>query len=144
MAQLKSEQQKLPPNPKQIFGDKKPRLSLAPLSATLKQVEAQMDGALKYGEVNWRDRPVEAQTYIDAALRHIRLYENGEELARDTTVHNLGAVMACCAILIDSQLHGTLIDNRKHSPASCDLLHEEEKMVAHLKEMQKQREDAKK
>ena len=131
------------PNPKQAFGNKKPRLSLTPLSAQIAQSEAQMDGALKYGEVNWRTDPVEAMTYVDAALRHLRLYENGENLARDTKVRNLGAVMACCAILIDAEAHGTLIDNRNHSPATCDMLHEAEKMVKHLKDMQDERDKKK-
>jgi hypothetical protein len=128
------------PNPKQAFGDKKPRLGLTPLSAQLKQAEAHLDGALKYGWVNWRIDPVEAQTYIEAALRHLRLFENGEEVARDTKVNNLGAVMACCAILIDAELHGMMIDNRRKSPETCDLLHEEEKMVIHLRKMQDKRE----
>ena len=51
--------------------------------------------------------------------------------------------MACCAILIDAEAHGTLIDNRDISPAACDALHDGEKMVAHLKDMQKKREEAK-
>jgi hypothetical protein len=132
---------KLEDNPKKAFGDKKPGLHLNPLSAQIAQWEAQFDGALKYGEVNWRDQPVEAMTYIDAAIRHIRLYENGEKYARDTKVQNLGAVMACCAILIDAELHGTLIDNRKVSPQTCDLLHTRgEIMVKMLREAQKGRE----
>lgn len=128
------------PNPKQAFGDKKPRLTLLPLSAQLAAQEAHLDGALKYGEQNWRENPVEAMTYIDAAIRHLRLFENGEDLARDTTVQNLGAVIACCNILIDSMAHGTMIDNRRPSKAACDLLHGRgETMVQHLKEMQVKR-----
>jgi hypothetical protein len=129
----------LPPNPKQVYGDKKPRLSLNPLSAAIAQSEAQFDGALKYGEANWRDQPVEAMTYVDAAIRHIQLYANGEKYTRDTKVQNLGAVMACCAILIDAELHNTLIDNRKHSPDACDALHRAEAMVQVLKDAQQDR-----
>lgn len=132
----------LPVNPKQVYGDKKPGLHINPLSAQIAQWEAHFDGALKYGEVNWRERPVEAMTYIDAALRHLRLFENGEVYARDTQVHNLGAVMACCAILIDSMLHGTMVDNRTPSKASCDLLHTRgEEMVKVLRNAQFYREN---
>lgn len=132
------------PNPKKAFGDKKPSLHLVPLSGMLAQWEAQFDGYLKYTEVNWRKDPVEVMTYVDGALRHLRLYENGEEYARDTKVKNLGAVMACCAIMIDAELHGTLIDNRTHSPQTCDLLHERgEEMVKHLRQAQADREAAK-
>lgn len=132
-----------PANPKKIFGDKKPRLSLVPLSGQLAQFEAQYDGALKYGEVNWRENPVEIMTYIDAALRHLLLFASGEELARDTKVQNLGAVMACCSIIIDAGVHGTLIDNRSHSPQTCDLLHEAEAKVTMLRKAQEEREIAK-
>lgn len=130
---------KLAPNPKQLFGDKKPRLTLLPLVAQLAQEEAQRDGMLKYGELNWRDQPVEAMTYLDAAKRHLELFINGEARARDTKVSNLGAVMACCAIILDAEAHGTLIDNRRPSPAACDALHEAEKMVLHLRRAQTKR-----
>lgn len=129
-------------NPKQQYGDKKPQLSLAPLSATIAQVEAQLDGKLKYGWVNWRVNRIEAHTYIDAALRHLRLYENGENYARDTKVYNLGAVMACCAILIDAELHGMLDDNRRLSPATCDMLHTRgEEMTRALQYLQRARDN---
>jgi hypothetical protein len=129
----------LPPNPKQIFGDKKPPLAYIPLSGQLAELEALYDGMLKYGPHNWRDAPVEAMTYIEAAMRHLQLYKVGEEITRDTLVQNLGAVKACCTILIDAALHGTLIDNRRHSQLEADLLHHGEQWVAQLKDMRAKR-----
>lgn len=131
------------PNPKKAFGDKKPPLHLLPLSGMVQQSLAHLDGNLKYGFENWNHDPVEALTYIGAALRHLELYKYGERCTRDTGVHNLGGVMACCAILIDAELNGTLIDNTRHSQAACDLLHSCETIVTHLNEMQKQRDLAK-
>lgn len=133
----------LPPNPKQAYGDKKPPLGYLPLSAKLACMEALYDGALKYGAHNWRQQPVEAMTYVEGAIRHLELYKVGEETTRDTLVSNLGAVMACCAILIDAAVHGTLLDNRRKSQAEADLLHEAETWVALLKEKQRERETAK-
>jgi len=130
-------------NPKQQFGDKKPPLGYFPLSAQLACMEALYDGRLKYGPHNWRDTKVEAQTYIEAALRHLQLYKVGEDRTRDTDVHNLGAVMACCVILIDAEVHRTLIDNRRHSPEEANLLHLAESWVENLKECQRQREKEK-
>lgn len=127
-------------NPKQAFGDRKPPLDYIPLTALLAMLEALFDGSLKYGAANWRDDPVEAQTYLSAATRHLKLWSVGEELARDTKVNNLGAVMACCAILLDAQAHGTLIDNRRHSKVEADLLHQAEKWVARLRANQAERE----
>lgn len=129
-----------PANPKQLFGDKKPDLRLLPLSGQLAQWAAHRDGANKYGEFNWRENPVEANTYINAAKRHLELFAAGEGEARDTGVNNLGAVMACCAILIDAELHGTLIDNRIKSKEECDALHVAESMVQKLREAQEARE----
>ncbi|MGX9389637.1 dATP/dGTP diphosphohydrolase domain-containing protein [Nitrobacteraceae bacterium UC4449_H16] len=130
----------LDPNPKKLMGDKKPPLHLLPLSGMIHQSLAHMDGDLKYGFENWNDKPVEKLTYIGAALRHMELYKYGETYTRDTRVHNLGGVMACCAILIDAELNGNLIDNTKHSKATCDLLHTAEGIVAALKKMQAERE----
>jgi len=134
---------KMPPNPKQIFGDKKPPLDQFPLSAHIHACLALADGANKYGFRNWRDQPVEARTYIKGALRHLRLFEVGEDNTRDSNIHNLGAVIAGCAILIDAQLHGTMIDNRRHSPEEADLLHSAEAIVAHLADLQAERDASK-
>lgn len=131
---------KKPANPKQAFGDKKPDLRLLPLSGQLAQWEAHKDGANKYGPFNWRENSVEANTYINAAKRHLELFAAGEERARDTGVSNLGAVMACCAILIDAAAHNMLLDNRHKSQKDCDLLHEAEAMVLSLRKAQEARE----
>ena len=136
-----------PPNPKQLFGDKKPPLDEFPLSAMILASLAGLDGDNKYGFRNWRDLDVEARTYAKAAIRHIRLWEEGEEYTRDTSadvmngpgVHNLGAAIAGLAILIDAQVNGTLIDNRVKSPAVCDLMHKAEESVAFLNELQAER-----
>lgn len=132
----------MPANPKQAYGDKKPPLHLLPLAGMVHQSLAHMDGDLKYGFENWNDKPVEKLTYIGAALRHLELYKYGENYTRDTGVHNLGGVMACCAIMLDAELNGNLIDNAKHSPATCDLLHQCEQIVTKLKQMQADRENA--
>jgi hypothetical protein len=130
----------LPTNPKQIFGDKKPPLMQLPLVARVHASMAHYDGDLKYGFRNWRDNPVEARTYIEAAERHLSLWAEGEEYARDTGVNNLGGVIACCAILLDAQVNDALIDNRSKSTAACDLLHSLESTVARLRDMQAARE----
>lgn len=127
------------PNPKQIFGNKKPPLMQLPLVAVIHASMAHYDGELKYGFRNWREHPVEALTYLNAAMRHLQLWTEGEEYARDTGVNNLGSVIACCAILLDAQLNHALIDNRSKSSSACDLLHNIEHMVRNLQEQQEAR-----
>lgn len=131
------------PNPKKAYGDKKPPLHLLPLAGMIHQSLAHLDGNYKYTFENWNTDPVEKLTYIGAILRHVELYKYGENFARDTGVHNLGGVMACCAILLDAELNGKLIDNTRHSQAACDLLHTAEYIVERLKDAQKEREAAK-
>ncbi|MBN9547613.1 MAG: hypothetical protein J0H31_01695 [Alphaproteobacteria bacterium] len=126
-------------NPKQAFGDKKPPLAYIPLSAQLAELEALYDGMLKYDPHNWREIQVEAMTYVEAAMRHLQLWKVGEELTRDTLVKNLGAVKACCSILIDAAAHGTLIDNRPKSQVEADLLHQGEEWVERLKAVHRER-----
>lgn len=121
-----------PPNPKQSYGDKKPPLAQLPLAAQVHGALALYDGTNKYGFRNWRENPVEAMTYVNAIERHIALYKEGENLTRDTQVHNLGAIIASCAILLDAEINGTLIDNRSPSQPACDLLHDAERTVQSL------------
>lgn len=132
-----------PADPKKLYGDKKPPLAQLPLVALAHASCAHYDGDLKYGWRNWRDNPVEAMTYLNAAMRHLMLWQEGEEYARDTGVNNLGAVIACCAILLDAQANNALIDNRSKSKEACDILHQLEETVLKLTGMQEQRDKAK-
>jgi dATP/dGTP diphosphohydrolase len=108
-----------PVNPKAAFGATKPSVGLVPPIALLHAAMAFEDGARKYGAFNWRDNPVEAMTYINALYRHLGLFLDGDDYTSDTKVHNLGAIIACAGILLDSQEAGTLIDNRP-KPAPSD------------------------
>lgn len=104
-------------NPKTLMGAKKPDLSVVPASALLHVATAMMNGAVKYGPYNYRDKPVPARTYVAAAMRHLLSYLDGEDFSQDTVeagapVHHLAHVMACCAILLDTTECNTLIDDR--------------------------------
>lgn len=83
-----------------------------PAVALVHGAHAMMDGAEKYGAYNWRAKKVVASIYVDAALRHITAWFEGEEKAKDSGVHHLGHAIACCAILLDGQETGNLIDDR--------------------------------
>jgi hypothetical protein len=105
-------------NPKKAMGMAKPPMHLIPASALVHLAMSFKDGAAKYGPYNWRVDPVDITTYVAAAKRHLDLYFNGQRLTADSKVHNLGAVMACCAIILDAECHGSLIDDR---PTPIDL-----------------------
>lgn len=100
-------------NPKTQAGRAKPALfSVIPNAALLHLGEVMKLGATKYGPFNWRETPVPAEVYIDAAGRHLLSWFDGEDIDPESGMSHLGHVMACCAILIDAQENGMLDDNR--------------------------------
>lgn len=99
-------------NPKDALGSKKIPLGQVLPVAMAHEACAMLDGDLKYGYRNWRSKPVVARIYIDAALRHLQQWTEGEEIAEDSGVHHLGHARACLGILLDAQETGNLIDDR--------------------------------
>lgn len=98
-------------NPKDAVGSRKLSLSLVPDIAIAHEAAALTVGAARYGKNNWRAHPVQAMIYVDAALRHLSLWKNGEEYSEEG-VHHLGHARACLAILLDAMEIGNLIDDR--------------------------------
>lgn len=109
-------------NPKDLVGQQKLGLFNVPLGPLYELAGAHDDGAEKYGAFNWRDYPVLASVYANAAKRHIDKWLQGEERAGDSGVHHLGHAMACMAILLDSQQHDTLKDDRVPSKVSLETI----------------------
>lgn len=106
-------------NPKDLIGAKKAPLGLVPPALIIGAAEAMENGASKYGPFNWRDYPVQAMTYVEAALRHLLAYVDGEDDAPDTGIHHVKHAIAGLGILLDSLEGGQLIDNRpKPGPAA--------------------------
>ncbi len=99
-------------NPKDLIGAKKPRLSLVSPAGLLYEALAMADGAEKYGPYNWREKKVQAMIYIEACMRHLLSWQDGEENSQDRGIPHLGHAKACLGILIDAQVNGCLIDNR--------------------------------
>jgi len=90
----------------------KPRLSDVPPVALLALGAAMSDGKDKYGRFNWRETGSTSSVFYDAMMRHLLDWFNGEDYAHDSKVHHLAHVMASCAIILDSELHGSLNDDR--------------------------------
>ncbi|MGE3279700.1 MAG: dATP/dGTP diphosphohydrolase domain-containing protein [Alphaproteobacteria bacterium] len=111
-----------PPNPKQRYGDLKVPLGYVPSSAITYAALALEEGARKYGPYNWRDRAVEAMTYVHAAERHLRAWVDGENTDPDSGFPHLGHALACLSILADAITVGNLIDNRPKPCPTADLL----------------------
>ncbi len=99
-------------NPKALIGDTKPSLMAVPMIAVYEMGKAMLDGVRKYGLFNWRKHEVRSDVYIDAAMRHINAWNDGEGVAADSGVHHLAHAMACMSIIIDAEYAGKLVDTR--------------------------------
>lgn len=99
-------------NPKDLLGAKKVVFTCVPPVALAHEAFAMMDGSKKYGPFNWRKNKVQARIYIDAALRHMFAWFEGEEYAEDSGAHHLGHARACLGILLDAIETGNLVDDR--------------------------------
>lgn len=112
-------------NPKDAIGDRKVPLALCSPIAEAHWAVAQFAGREKYGAWNWRDAGVSAEVYISAMKRHVAGYLSGERVDPADNTHHLGNVMACCAILLEAEAAGVLLDNRppivSHRPAYAEV-----------------------
>ena len=122
-------------NPKQAFGDKKIPLGLVPRSFINGTSLGLAEGMVKYGAWNFRSTKVEAMTYASAVLRHFEAYIHGEECDPITKVPHLYSAAAGIAILIDTKVQGTLIDNRPPKQDTSAQVKEIEEVLVHLKEL---------
>lgn len=108
-------------NPKTLMGAKKvPMLSVIPPASIIGEAEAmrygafeapRADGSKGYGPYNWRDQAIEGMTYVDAAIRHLMAWVDGEDNAEDSGIHHLKHAKATIGILLDAMEHNW-IDNR--------------------------------
>jgi hypothetical protein len=69
-------------------------------------------GADKYGKENWTIDKILASTYKGAMLRHLKAWCEGEDIDPESGENHLYHLRACCAIVLDSDMKGSLIDDR--------------------------------
>lgn len=109
-------------NPKDLVGIRKPRLHLVPPASIIYQALAMQDGAAKYAAWNWRDNAVVASIYLDATLRHLLAWLDGEDDAPDSGLPHLAHALACIGILVDALETGNLVDDRPKPGVAGPLL----------------------
>lgn len=101
-------------NPKYIRAQKdgKAPLEYLPMAVMDDWARVHKHGADKYGIRNWRKDAILMSTYKGAILRHLRDWSDGEDLDPDSGINHLYHIMACCAVLLDAQMHDKAIDDR--------------------------------
>jgi len=109
---------KLTNNPKDAIGSDKLPLYLWPESATAFGCIGLANGMLKYGRANWREAGIRPSIYVDAIRRHLTDWFEGQDYDPEDNVHNLAAVAACVAILIDALCTDNMNDDRNYNGKS--------------------------
>ena len=102
-------------NPKDRLGQAKPSITFIPPVALMHEAIVMGLGAKKYGPFNWRESKVLAKVYVDAAIRHLLQWGDGEDTDPESKASHLAHARACCGILLDAQHTGNLIDDRHKS-----------------------------
>src|ERR1043165_4084176 len=106
-------------NPKDIIGSDKVPMGLVPAVTMAYLALGHLEGDLKYGRTNWREAGVRTMIYVDACLRHIEKFKDGEWEDPTTKVPHLANALACLSIIIDAHHTGKLTDDRpKSTPAA--------------------------
>lgn len=101
-----------PNDPKGAAGATKTPLGLIPPFAMEQTAWAHKLGAEKYGPYNWRDTGVCASTYINAMMRHLNAWRDGEDFDPESGISHLAHVACNCNILLDADYCNTLQDDR--------------------------------
>lgn len=110
-------------NPKTVQGLKKPPLiSVIPTTALLQIGAVMRTGKEKYGAYNWRDYPVTASTYVDAAMRHLVQYWDGETVDPESGLPHLAHAAASIMVLMDALATGNGTDDRPKAGVAGELI----------------------
>lgn len=109
-------------NPKDLIGQNKSPLSLVPTSVIIHLAEVFRNGAIKYGKYNWRENKVVASIYIDAAMRHILAYLDGEDFAEDSKLLHISHAIGSLSVLLDALESDNLVDDRPTKGPAAELL----------------------
>jgi hypothetical protein len=105
-------------DPKGHAGSLKTPLGLIPPSAMEQVAWVHKLGAAKYGEANWRKTGVCASTYVNAILRHLNAWRDGEDLDPESGFSHLAHIACSCNILMDAAAVGKLQDDRNKLPTN--------------------------
>lgn len=93
----------------------KPPLSLISREANLREAEVLAFGARKYSTWNW-SKGIEWSRVLDAALRHIAAYADGENFDEESGLNHLAHARCCISFLLDFAKEHPELDDRRPRP----------------------------
>ena len=92
----------------------KPPIGLIPANALVQEAKVLAFGARKYAKHQWR-MGMEWSRLIDAAMRHILAFNEGEDVDPETGLSHLAHARCCLAFLIEYQNTHREFDDRHGS-----------------------------
>lgn len=126
--------EKADPNPKDSIGSRKVTFTCIPMTVLGELAVGMSEGARKYGRHNYRASDVLNSVYVDAALRHIMAFWEGEDTDPDSGMHHLSKAIASLAVIRDAQICGRAIDDRPPTLAPVDWMGRLNEITAELHE----------
>ena len=101
-------------NPKHIRAMKDGKAPLEYLITSVDDGDAWVlkGGGDKYGICNWLIDKILATTYVGAIKRHLKAWTEGQDIDPESGYHHFHHIRACCAIVLDAEKNGMLIDDR--------------------------------
>jgi len=99
-------------NPKDAVGIEKTPFSTLPFPVIAELGVALLEGALKYGRHNYRAIGVRASVYVDATLRHVGSFWEGENVDPDSGLSHVTKAIASLVVLRDAMIRNKMVDDR--------------------------------
>ena len=98
------------------FDEGKPPLSLVPPKSLVEVAKAFGYGAKKYGQFNYLAGGFKSHRLVDAALRHLNSYLQGDDIDQESGNTHLSHAIAAIMMLLENHLEGTIVDDRHSAP----------------------------
>lgn len=99
-------------NPKDIVGIEKSPFTTMSMAVFAEVGVAMLEGSLKYGRHNYRSIGVRTSVYVDATMRHITSYWEGEDIDPDSKLPHLTKAISSLMVLRDAEIRHMVYDDR--------------------------------
>jgi len=118
-------------NPKDSVGIKKVPFSTVSAPVIAEIGLAMLEGSRKYRRHNYRAIGVRASVYIDALMRHVTAWWEGESIDKDSGLSHLVKAAACLVVLRDAMILDKMVDDRppKHKDGWINELNQKAKEI---------------